>query len=69
MSVHSLMLATTEARTPLSDRDFGVHVKYVKFQIVRVTYPTRRQSKVEPLSQWLSLTDAVAYLKGMQCES
>ena len=66
MTINTLMLATQAARQRTKDNGIGVLVKVGQYQVVRVTYPTKRTSKVEPLSVWVSLSDAIAYLEGMQ---
>ena len=66
MTINALLLATKEARQRTKDNGIGVLVKVGQYQVVRVTYPTKRTSKVEPLSSWIRLADALAYLEAMQ---
>ena len=64
-----LQTATLNARIRTGDTAIAVAVKDGKFQVQRVTYPDRKRSKIEPVSEWLGLTDVVKHLDGLGCAS
>lgn len=54
--------ATLAARERTGDKAIGTNVEQGLFQVVRVTYPAKAKSVVEPLSARLTPADTVAFL-------
>ena len=65
VTLADLRTATLNARIRTGRTDLAVSVKGGLYQVQSVTYPTRKSSKVVPLSDWLSLSDAVNYLEAL----
>jgi hypothetical protein len=60
--IGELHAATLDARFRLNDVSIGTQVKAGKFRVVRTIYG-KRTTTVSPLSNWLVLSEAVAFLK------
>lgn len=63
--IGELQAATLDARSRLNDVSIGTQVKAGEFRVVRTTY-RKSSTMVTPLSDWLVLSDAVAFLKRLK---
>lgn len=62
----TIQRATTAARVRLGDQSIGTQVSGGRVQVVRVTYRRNGTSEVAPVSDFLPLDKAAAFLDAMQ---
>lgn len=60
--IGELQAATLDARSRLNDASIGTQVKAGRFRVVSTIY-SKKTTTVTPLSDWLVLSNTVAFLK------
>ena len=60
--------ATLAARAATGLQGIGTRISQGRMQVVNVTYGTKGRSTVDPLSDWVSPSAAVAVLRQIQAD-
>lgn len=66
MTIFDLQKATKACRERTGNDAISTRARSGRIQVVHVTYPNKRSSVVTPISEWLTLDQAVEHLNGIR---
>lgn len=61
-TMRAIQSATVAARCRLNDQTIGTRVDNGRVQVVRVVYDGSGNSDVTPVSEWMPVSEAAAYI-------
>ena len=61
-----IQAATNAARQRMADKTIGTRVDAGKIQVIRVTYPHGPKAVINPVSDWMAVSEVCGYLAALQ---